>query len=743
MRRPLLTVALAGLAMALLLAGCGREPARRPLGQAAPTASAPPPQVAAPTPVASQPMSQDESTPAQRNPKIAEIYPGTGRMVNRGAGTTPALRERQGDITLNFTDTDIREVAAVVLRDLLGVNYVIDPTVRGTVTLQTGAPLARADLIPVLEAVLAANGAVLVQQGGVYRVAPAGAAGRGGGAVGFGSRAGAGGYQLAVLPLNYIGAGEMLTILEPLFPEGTVRADPERGLIVVNGSSNEIQLARDTISVFDVDQLAGSSVLLESLRVADAKTVAVELDNIFGDLTKGPLAGAVRIIPVERLNALIVIAQQPRYLDEARNWIARLDRGQAPNERKLYVYYAQNGKAASLTKSLRGILQEGGGALTEVGDTVTPTRTGSVPTAQARTYQTPGQLESELASRLPGGAAGASTANVPSLAAEPPRTGAAAGTGIRIMADDANNAVLVLATAQEYADIEEVLLKLDLRPLQVLIEASIIEVSLQDQLRFGVQFFLDSGGLNIADDGSTFLTSGLNSLIAPNLPGFAFTLTGGGDPRLVIDALSQLTDVKMISSPQLLVLDNQSAQLQVGDQVPIITQQSTGNLVGDTRTVNSVEYRETGVTLNITPRVNASGLVTLEIAQEVSDVAQTTSSGIDSPTFQQRKIISTVAVSSGQTLALGGLIREVTSDGRSGLPILSDLPYVGPLFGTTTNDSRRTELLVMLTPRVIRTQEEAQDVTADLRRQFKAVLDLEATGTRRPRRMDVMPKLFN
>lgn len=716
MRCGLMTALLAGLVAVLVLAGCGREPPRRPLSGAAPAASLNPPTMPAPA-VRADPArissTTQANTPAPRNPKIAEVYRGTGNTVNR-AGGSRAPRERQGDITLNFTDTEIREVAGVILRDLLGVNYVIDPTVRGTVTLQTGAPLARADLIPVLEAVLAANNAVLLQQGGVYRVAPAGSTG---GSIGFGAGAGASGYQLAVLPLNYLGAGEMATIMEPLFSQGTVRADPDRGLIIVAGTGSQVQLARDTIAVFDVDQLAGSSVLLESLEVADARTVAVELDNIFGDLTKGPLAGAVRIIPVERLNALIVIAQQPRYLDEARNWIARLDRGQRPNERKLYVYYAQNGKAADLAASLQGILQEGGGILA---DQPLPPPDRNVPTAEA----TP-----------PGSTAGATE-----TAAAPPAT----ASGTRVMADAANNAVLVLATASEYAAIEEVLLKLDLRPLQVLIEASIIEVSLQDQLRFGVQFFLDSGGLGIADDGTTFLTAGLNSLLAPTLPGFAFTLTSSGDPRAVVDALSQVTEVNMISSPQLLVLDNQSAQLQVGDQVPIITQQSTGNLVGDTRTVNSVEYRDTGVTLSITPRVNASGLVTLEIAQEVSDVTRTTSSDINSPTFQQRKIISTVAVSSGQTLALGGLIRETTSDGRSGLPVLSDLPYVGALFGTTTNDVRRTELLVMLKPRVVRTPEEATDVTADLRRQFQSVLDLEAGGVRKPRRYRTsFPKLFN
>jgi general secretion pathway protein D len=653
--------------------------------------------------------------------------------VNRG-GATPPPQRRAGDIALNFTDTDIREVAAAILRDLLGVNYVIDPAVRGTVTLQTGTPLERADLIPVLEAALAANGAVLTQQGGLYRVTPdtAGAAG----AIRVGAEAESGGFQLAVLPLQFIGAAEMKTILDPLFPEGRmVRADPHRGLIVVGGSSREIELARDTVGIFDVNQLAGDSVLLESLENADAASVAAELDNLFGDLTKGPLAGSVRIIPVERMNALIVIAKQPRYLDEARNWIARLDRARLANERRLFVYYAQNGKASDLARSLRGILQtEGAGGLAEI-ELAPPLSAapGGVPTLAAQAYQ-------------PEATAGAEQAAAEPAPDEDDAAGAAgpAGTAVRIMADDASNALLVLATAQEYALVEEVLLKLDLRPLQVLIEATILEVRLRDQLRFGVQFFLDSGGLGITDDGTTILSAGANSLIAPTFPGFAFTLSSGSQPRAVIDALSQVTEVNVVSSPRLLVVDNQAAQLQVGDEVPIITQQSTANLVGDTRTVNSIEYRQTGVTLSVTPRVNASGLVTLEIAQEVSDVTRTTTSTINSPTFQQRRIISTVAVRSGQTLALGGLIREDSNEDRSGLPVLSDLPIVGPLFGRSSTDTSRNELLVMLTPTVVRNQEEAADATADLRRQFQAVLDLEAKGVPAPRRFRrELPRLFD
>jgi len=268
--------------------------------------------------------------------------------------------------------------------------------------------------------------------------------------------------------------------------------------------------------------------------------------------------------------------------------------------------------------------------------------------------------------------------------------------------------------------VSEALRKLDIMPLQVLIEATIAEVTLNDELRYGLQWFFKTGG-----DSELTLSEAASGAAAQIFPGFSYLFQTGGDVRVVLNALDSITDVNVISSPQLMVLDNQTARLQVGDQVPIATQSSVSVTDPDAPIVNQIQFLDTGVILNVTPRVNAGGMVILEIEQQVSDVVATTTSGIDSPTIRQRQISSTVAVQSGETIALGGLIRESSSHTSSGLPILKDIPVVGALFGKTSNDTTRTELLVLITPRVVSNQDEARAVTDELRRRLRAVIPLE------------------
>lgn len=697
--------------LAVVLGACGMQPKR----QAAPVRVQESVAAIVPTPTASEPGAARPFNPPRDGAKIAEIYPGTGRAADLGGTRRPQPTTR-GDITLNFVGADLREVAQVVLRDLLGLNYSIDADVRGTVTLEFAQPVAREDLLPILEVALEASGAALLRGPGVYRISTAAAAGRRA-PLSAGGPGGAAdpGFTIAIYPLNYIGAEEVKKVVEPLLGEGRiVRADAQRGLLIVAGNSREQRMVGQTVQLFDVDQLAGTSVLLESLQHVEVGTLAFELDNVFGGLEKGPLAGQVRLVPIERMNAILVFAKQPRYLEEARNWIARLDRTRNAKVRRLFVYYAQNGKAADLAKTLRGVFQPGG--------------------AEEKSPISGVELAPALAQQYALAQATQGLPPVPQPVNSPPAAAKNSGESVRIIADEKNNAVLLLASPEEYALIEEVLSKLDIQPLQVMIEANIFEVTLRDQLRFGLQYFIKSGGFNITRDGSAVFSAAATGLLQPSFPGFAFTLADADQARFILDTLSQLTEVNVISSPQVMVLDNQSAKLRVGDQVPIITQFSTSTFTADSRTVNTVEYRDTGVTLEVTPRVNASGLVTLEIAQEVSDVVPTTSSSINSPTIQQRKIVSTVAVHGGETVVLGGLIRESSADLKSSIPVLGDLPVIGLLFGNQSADLRRTELLVMLRPVVVRSQREARDLSIDIRRRYQAILEQEGSGLRQPRR---------
>lgn len=769
-RRPIL------LATSLALAACTAGPVREiseipeastaPLGVAQASAPRGPLAGTNPRPRSSTQAGSRTITP----PMIDELYLGGNKPIDSKAAQPARGPKAAGDITLDFKDADIQEVARVILGDLMKANYVIDPDVTGSITLQTGKPINRTALLPALEAALEGRGARVVTFGNIYRVTKnPGAAAVAAGGVSIGTKGMPEGAGLKLFPLEFINAEEMAKILQPMLPEGSiVVTDTERNLVMVAGSGPMLALASGTVNIFDVDQMAGQTVLLTSLEHVDAQTMVAELEGVFAAGGKGGPRGPLKFMAIDRLNAVMVISRQVRYIEEARHWIYRLDRTRSANENRLFVYYVQNGRAADLAKTLRSIFAEANtveasaqdgqqsrtirrpNVIRTEGDyprtptTNSPEPTQGLPSRTAATQTSSATPQTPSTATLPDQGAGSTVLarnqpqdGVPGLAGTAPGR---LGNGVRITADDKNNALLIAATPRDFELIQDVLDKLDLVPLQVLIEATIFEVTLRDQLKYGLQYLISNGGLGFANDGTTVLTRGtsltdLAAAAAATLPGFAFTLNGSDRVRFVLDALSQLTEVNVISSPHVLVLDNQSARLQVGDEVPIITQSATSTLTSNPLIVNTVQYRNTGVTLEVTPRVNSGGLVTMDIAQEVSDVTQTTSSTIQSPTIQQRSIVSTVAIQDTETIMLGGLIREDATAAQAGIPVLHRLPIVGTLFGSNDGTARRTELIVLITPRVIASASDARDMTQDMRRKFLNLLKLQQQGVPQPRRV--------
>jgi general secretion pathway protein D len=501
----------------------------------------------------------------------------------------------------------------------------------------------------------------------------------------------------------------------------------------VAASGPERQKIRELIDVFDVDQLTGMSFGIYPVSAAQPREIISELEVIFNP-TKDPTPnGVLKFLPINRLSAIMVIASRPGDLSKAGEWIDRLDHRLVSDEPRLYVHHVQHGQAKSIAATLQAIF---GGDSTTVA--MPPPASGEVAPNQA-----PASISGFAQSTFSDGS-GLSTSNNsqssafggmqegplppqerPMVAATPAaaietttNTTSQPGKKIRIIADEPNNALFILATPQDFRDINAALDRLDVEPLQVLIEATIAEVSLNDKLKYGVQWFFQQG------DHSVTWTDVASGVPAAMFPGFNYVFAGA-NARAVISALDEVTHVNVISSPQLMVLDNRSAMLQVGDEVPIITQSAVSVTDPDAPIVNSVQFRDTGVILNVTPRVNSSGGVELDIEQEVSDVVPTTTSNIDSPTIQQRKIKSSVAVHDGETIALGGLIRDRQSQGKAGIPGLSDIPVVGALFGTKTTSADRTELLILITPHVVRSPEEADAITEELRKRVQSVLPLE------------------
>ena len=301
---------------------------------------------------------------------------------------------------------------------------------------------------------------------------------------------------------------------------------------------------------------------------------------------------------------------------------------------------------------------------------------------------------------------------------------------VRVVADEAQNALIVYASQTDWRLVERAILVLDRPPNQVAIDAVIAEVTLNDDLEYGLSWFFRSGVFEFS------LSPGTTGTPAPLFPGFNVLYSGGADARVVLRALANITNVRVISSPQVMVISNQTARLRVGDSVPIVTQQAIGGGITDARIVNSVQLRDTGVSLDVTPRVNAAGSVLLEVDQDVSDAVRTTTSGIDSPTIQQRRVRSMVSVTNGETVALGGLIRESDTRNRTGLPFIQDVPVLREILGVTARSRRRTELLVLLTPRVVQTSEDMRRVTEELRLRMH---NMRPHEERPPRRADTAP----
>ena len=702
------------------LAGCAEMPGRwaqppQPLAAepAVPPSERPPP-IARPI---------ELGLPSQRDEAAEPLEP----VVQRGTGSfvappSPAVRaslitDAAGEITLNVVDAELREVVRLVLQDALGVNYVIDPAVGGRITVQTMRPLPADDLVAVLDAVLRMNGAALVRAGDLYQVVPIDQAITSGPVPDVGPVPDAGnpGFGVRVVPLRFVSATELAPVLAPFAPPGgAIQVDPVRNLLLLAGLPDQLSTLSNLVSMFDVDWLQGMSFGLFPLDHAPAAELVEELQEIFSNLEGGPLAGLVRFVPIERLNAVLVVSSQPGYLTEAETWIDRLDRVGDGEEPRVFVYSVQNARATNLAE-----------VLSEVFGARTTTVQGSgllAPGQEAVELSSTGGFELGVAETGEEGAADLPLRATPEpgqlLAAEPLGPEDAE---IRIIADDTTNALVVRATPREYEKIREALDELDVLPLQVLIEATIAEVTLTDELRYGVEWFFRSGDFEFS------FTPSATALLP--VGGFQGIFDSGNDVRVLLQALDAITDVNVVSSPQLMVLDNQTARIQVGDQVPISVQSSTSVIDPDAPVVNSIEYRDTGVILLVTPRVNASGLVIMEIQQEISNVVDaptTTISEASSPTINQRQINSTVAILSGETVALGGLIQDQRERAQSGIPFLSRLPIVGALFRSRSNAVTRTELLVLITPSVVENPARARAVTDELRRRLRSLEQLES-----------------
>lgn len=681
----------------------------------------------------------------------------------------------QGDVTLNLVDTDIAAAAKTIITDILGQSLIVDDKVQGTVTLQTVRPVSRAVLVDLFESVLAAKGFTLIRARDAFRIVASGGGGDGHGAGGFGGGMplGVGGRNLGpglsaqVIPLRYISAEDMRGLLASVAPkEAVLTADSARNFIIVSGTRSQVSAILEAVSLFDVDWMRGMSAAIFPLKSNNPAATAEELEQLFGS-AGGPLRGTIKFIPNTHLNAVLVITSRAEYLRRARELIHRLEDMAVQSESQFFVYKVQNRSAKDLAEVLRGMLGQSGGSTgssgglaPKLGLASSTTSTGSGfgkgsgeagaadgfasgsgtagpasggagidPTATGSTAAGSGGSPSDHGSGT-GGLLAASRATAAGDLASSSGGGSGGGgpglANVTITADDSNNSLVIGGTRLQYDKVLSIVNSLDAAPIQVLLEATIAEVTLNDELKFGVRWYLSQHhyGLSETDDTTSAAVSAATAAVS----GLSFT-TKLGEISSLLNMLSGVTKVRVVSTPSLTVLDNHTAHLQVGDEVPIIKQSATSTASSTAATVTDVEYKNTGVILSVTPRVNQNGLVLLDIDQEVSGVTNTTTSNINSPTVQQRKVSTTVIVQDGQTLALGGLVQDKHTDSRTRLPIMGRLPVIGPLFGSTDDSKARTELLVFVRPRVLRNTMEARQVTDEFRGQLNQLFRVQKRNT--------------
>jgi general secretion pathway protein D len=708
------------LAIVLLAASCASS--MPPVRTTGPAKSAKP--VSPPQPESEQ-VAVEAEKPRKASSGVTEveIYDGSGVFINEEAARKrPAPVSADGEIVLNFEGESIQSVIHTILGEVLQETFIIGPGVSGEVTFSTSKPVRRDQLLPILEMLLQWNGATLIYADGRYSVLPVADAIPGNLSPRLASAQLGKGYEVVGVPLKYISATEMEKILEPYAREGAVvDADQFRSMIFLAGTPDELTNYLKTIEIFDVDWLEGMSVGIYPLRTVDVSSIIGELQAIFGSEGETPLAGMFRFIPLERLSSVMVVSYQVEYLRKAEEWIQILDRGAAGAGKQLYVYRVKNLEAPILASYLTELF--GGSA------------------GQSKSRSSAGSLAPGLEPVQVGSVADFNESRVGAggQAGGAGEGGMALNLGegdIRITAITETNSLLIQCTQPQYNSILAAIERIDIEPLQVLIESQVLDVELNEELQFGVNWFLtnnpdlipaNSGNPygryidSVAFGGSSSASGGFNFLTTITRP-----LNNGGKTfvQATIAALDEVTDVRSLAAPSLLVRNNSTATITVGTQVPV---QSSSISTGNQNVVSNAQYVSTGVTLTVTPRINPGGLVYMEISQDVSrpGARDPDISTSGNPPINSKAVTSEVAVQSGQTVFLGGLISEQTSHGRSGVPFLSRVPIIGSLFGSKSKSNTRSETLVMITPTVVENSRDLETISDEMKSEFSRVPPLK------------------
>jgi general secretion pathway protein D len=673
----------------------GLDPAQRPrnpaIGRQRP--SQPRPQTSSPPVPIQKPSPTSAGAPAVESPGKTDASPSSSVQKPPEQPTTSG-----GGVSFRLENADLLQFINLVASQLK-INYIVDPAVRGTVTITTMGDLRREDLFPILQSVLEINGATAVQTQNFYRIIPVARAAKLPLQVYNDAKSETlpddDRMMMEILPLRFVFASDMAKMLTPFLSDGGVVSVHEAGnVLILMDSSLNVKRLMEIIDQFDSSSFAEKRIKLIPVHNNVASGLVPELESIFTAYALSEKATPLRFVPIDRINSILVVTSDPSAFEELQKWVDKLDQPVPPSGIQTFIYRVQYSEANYLARLLTSIHGQGRGTTI----TASPVATEGRRPASGRDTRT-------------GSGLGSGMTQEPRSSESDVESSQTVAGGVRITTDPVNNSLVLQCSAQQYAEIVKTLKDLDVIPREVMIQARVYEVTLTGDLSFGVDYYLQQRSAAVKKPlGSFTAQDGLQASMG-------ILIGQTRELMMFLHATDNRTRVRVLSAPSVLAMDNSDAKIQVGSEIPILTSQAVEPVQsgGSSLFSNTIQNRDTGIILTVTPRITATGLVSLKIAQEISQAQPSAATAIQSPSFLKRLIQTQAVVGDNETIALGGLIQDSHTTTRNRIPLLGDIPYVGALFGSTSEQSSKTELIILLTPRIVKNIQEARDATRELR----------------------------
>ena len=615
-------------------------------------------------------------------------------------------------LTLNFEDTEVYDVITTFC-ELLKLDYIIEGEVSGKVTLQTFNKIPVNDLYSVLEQILALHNIAVVKSGNFYRFLSIKDAVKKPLSIYYGSNANVPVNErliIQIIPLKHISGESMKKIIAPLLTSNAsfIEIPETNNLMLVELSANISRILK-VVEALDIDKLAFSDIEMYTMKHADVSILATELDEVFVALGfSDALGDTLNFLPLERLNSLLVVNPFKSVLPTIEFWINKLDQPISESQVATFVYYVQNASASSL----QGILQTLFEAKNEKAANAKSSLSKKLLKKQLKTAK--GKTPSQKAPGATGKQKKASRTKVSvegAISSEPEE--------FTVISDQDTNSLIIRTNPRTYPAVLEIIKKLDLMPQQVLIEVLIMDVVLDDQTQAGLEWALEGKVENAKFASGSGVGTGVASTLASSDalildPGFFFSLANVNKFKALVNALAADSKANILSNPTLITSDNKPANISITDEVPIQSTTITTPTAGQPLTQSTIQFRSVGIKLNIEPKINSDNFVNLKINQEISSTGAI-APGSNTPSFNVRSVSTEVVLKDNQVLVMGGLMQTDKTEASTGIPGLKDLPFLGKLFGATTQTKRKTELMIFVTPHVISTVEDAEVVTNQLK----------------------------